>query len=194
MSSEPSLFEVIRARRSVRHYTPEPVPAATLSRLVDAAIRAPSATNEQPWEFSIVRDRALLARLSRRPKAHLLADGQARRLPGTLATLLRDENYDIFHGAPALVVIAGARASPWVTEECALAAGHLMLAATALGLGTCWIGLAQAYLEMPEGKHEIGLPVQSVPVAPLVVGYPVAMTPETAREPPSIRWVGGTGN
>jgi nitroreductase len=71
-----------------------------------------------------------------------------------------------------------------------LAAENLMLAAYSEGLGTCWIGFAQRFLNTPEGKNALGLPATSVPVAPIIVGHPkVEITPVTRKEP-EIRWLG----
>ena len=64
--------EAISGRRSVREYTGEPVDEPTLRRLVDAAVKAPNAVNDQPWAFTVVRDQALLDRISREAKAHML--------------------------------------------------------------------------------------------------------------------------
>jgi nitroreductase len=55
----------ISGRRSVREYTSQPVDEATIRRLIDAAVLAPSAVNQQPWSFTVVRDQALLDRATR---------------------------------------------------------------------------------------------------------------------------------
>ena len=64
--------EAIYSRRGVRDFTTEPVDEKALRQLIDAAIQALSAVNQQPWSFSVVRDKAVLARISREAKAHLL--------------------------------------------------------------------------------------------------------------------------
>ena len=66
------LFEAIYARRAVREFTSEPVPDTSLRQLVAAAIQALNAANQQPWSFTIVRDRALLAQMSQEVKAHMI--------------------------------------------------------------------------------------------------------------------------
>ncbi len=65
-----------------------------------------------------------------------------------------------------------------------------MLAAYAAGLGSCWIGFAQSFLNSPDGKKIAGLPVACVPVAPIIVGHPRAATPPVPRNVPDIRWIG----
>ena len=66
------LTEAIYTRRAVRDFTAAPVNETTLLELIDAAIQAPSAVNQQPWSFCIVRDKAVLGRISREAKAHML--------------------------------------------------------------------------------------------------------------------------
>jgi|BarGraNGADG00212_2_1021979.scaffolds.fasta_scaffold72263_2 nitroreductase len=91
---------------------------------------------------------------------------------------------------PALILISGIAQGPWVVEDCALAAENLMLAAYGVGLGTCWIGFAQGFLNTSEGKNALGLPATSVPVAPIIVGHPKTETAPVPRQEPEIRWVG----
>ena len=65
-----------------------------------------------------------------------------------------------------------------------------MLAAHGMGLGSCWIGLAQAWLDTPQGKETLGVPVSHVVVAPIIVGVPNTTPPTVSRNDPEIRWVG----
>ncbi|MFA9387488.1 MAG: nitroreductase family protein, partial [Methyloceanibacter sp.] len=66
------LLDAINGRMSVREYTEEPVNDAVLRELIEAAIEAPSAINQQPWAFIVVKDRECLTRISDRAKTHLL--------------------------------------------------------------------------------------------------------------------------
>jgi nitroreductase len=181
-------LEAILNRRSIREYTGEPVDEATIRRLIDAAVHAPSAVNAQPWAFTVVRDRPALDQISREAKAHMLATMpalHADRFRGRLS----DPAFDIFYRAKALVVISAKDEGPWIVEDCALAAQNFMLAAFAEGLGACWIGFAQSYLNTPAGKAAIGAPAPWVQVAPIIVGWPAATPAPPPREPPEIRWL-----
>jgi nitroreductase len=182
--------EAISGRRSVREYAGEAVDEATLRRLISAAVKAPNAVNDQPWAFTVVRDQALLDRISRDAKAHMLETMPPGDRSDRFRARLSDPDFQIFYHAPALVVISAVAAGPWIVEDCALAAENLMLAAFSEHLGTCWIGFAQGFLNTPAGKSLIGAPTDSVPVAPIIVGKPKSLPPPVPRREPEIRWIG----
>jgi nitroreductase len=184
------LSEAISGRRAVREYTAEPVDEQKIRSLIESAVQAPSAMNEQPWAFTVVRDQTLLDRASHQAKAHMLATTPASALPSQLRSMLEDENSQIFHHAPVLVLISAAMPGAFVVEDCTLAAQNLMLSAYAVGLGSCWIGFAASWLNTPEGRAVFGLPDVYEPVAPIILGHPKAAAPPTERKPPEIKWVG----
>jgi len=183
------LDHAINGRSSVREYTRDPVDDASIRRLIGAAIRAPSAVNEQPWTFTVLRDASVLDRISRAAKAHMLATLPEGSRSDPFRERLSDPSFHIFYHAPALILISASKPGPWIVEDCALAAQNLMLAAYGAGLGTCWIGFAQGYLNTPEGKSVLALPPESISVAPIIVGHPKAVAPATGRKEPQIRWV-----
>jgi nitroreductase len=183
------LKQAIYTRRAVREFTTEMVDQQTIRQLIDAAIQAPSAVNEQGWSFSVVRDKTVLARISNQAKAHMLKTPPTG-LPSHHFHDLSDPDYDIFYHAPVLIVISSVTQSQWAVENCSLAAENLMLAACAAGLGSCWIGFAQTWLGTAEGKTALKLPPSYVPVAPIIVGRPTAAPPPVARKEPEIRWIG----
>jgi nitroreductase len=183
-------MNAIESRRSVRAYTPAPVEREVLGQLVHAATLAPSAMNEQLWVFSIVTDRQLLSQISRNAKALLLIESAQGSSIDHLREMLSDPKFEIFYGAPALIVISAPRHSQWAVEDCALAAENLMLAARAYGLGSCWIGFAQAWLGTPEGHSALQLDETLLPVAPIIVGHPKGETPSVPRRKPRVHWIG----
>jgi nitroreductase len=184
------LREAIAGRHSVRAYTAEPVDEQTIRLLIADAVQAPSAINEQPWSFTVVRDQTLLDRVSKAAKAHMLAITPAGVGAGHARSMLDDVNFQIFYHAPVLVLISAAAPGDWVVADCALAAENVMLAAYAMGLGSCWIGLAQSYLKTSEGKAAFGVPDAYEPVAPIILGHPKDTPPPVARRPPDIHWLG----
>jgi len=185
------VLEAIYQRRSVRAFASEALCDDELRRLLDAAVQAPNAVNRQPWRFTVVRDRALLRHISDRSKAHVLEN--AREFLGMhgFEKMLGNPAFDIFYGAPALVVISATDSSDWSAIDCTLAAQTLMLAAAGEGLGSCWIGFAQAWLQTKEGKEVLRLAEEARPVAPIILGHPAAPVAPVPRNPPVIHWMGG---
>lgn len=187
-----SVMDAIRLRRSVRAYASRPVDEATVRRLLDAAVHAPTAMHEEPWAFSVVQDRALLRRLSDRAKEAF--DSESHRLhPHACA----DEHVftppdNIFYDAGTLIVVYGKPMGPFVAADCWLAAENLMLAARAMGLGTCVIGLAVPVLNSAEWKAELGASPEMTAYAPVIVGTPAGQTPPVPRrEPDLLAWKRG---
>ena len=183
------LHEAIDGRRSVREYTTQAIDEPTIRRLIDAAVHAPSAVNQQPWTFTVVREPDLLDRVSRGAKAHMLETMVGSSHAEHFRARLSDPNFQVFYHAPVLILISASEQGPWIIEDCALAAENLMLAAYAAGLGSCWIGFAQGFLNTQEGKQLLDLPAACVPVAPLIVGYPKAAPPVVPRNAPPVRWM-----
>jgi nitroreductase len=172
-------MQAIYERRAVRSYTDRKVERATVLKLLDAAVQAPSHLNTQPWAFVVIEDPALLRRYSARAKAHALQSG---KIDEPTRELLSTPELDLFHRAGTLIVICALRGRPEAVEECSLAAENLMLAATSLDLGTCPIGLARAFFQLPEVKTELGIPDDFTPVFPVTVGVPKVDTPAPPRD------------
>lgn len=184
------VLTAIYDRRAVRGYTQQPVAKPMLQTLIDAAVQAPSAMNLQPWSFVVIAGRERLLRLSHEAKQHLLTTMAPGSLLERFKERLADPSFDIFCGAPTLIVISATFSEPGAGEDCALAAQNLMLAAHANGLGTCWIGFARPWLNLPATKAESHIPLEHAPVAPIVVGYPARQPEPPGRHAPKITWVG----
>jgi nitroreductase len=180
-----SAVDAIYARRSVRAYSPKPVAPAVVRRLLDAAVRAPTAVHEEPWCFVVIQDRGLLRRLSDRAKELLpKLEGRIRLHDGGVHHFETPEN--VFYDAGTLIVICGKPLGPFVVADCWLAAENVLLAARAMGLGTCVIGLSVAALNTPEWKAELKIPEELTVYAPIIVGTPAGATPAVARREPTV--------
>lgn len=185
-----NLSEAISGRRAVREYTSQAVEEKTILHLIDSAVLAPSAVNQQPWTFTIVRDQLILDSISQKAKLHMLQIMQGTPQEADFRSRLIDPAFHIFYHAPVLILISAINTGLSIVEDCSLAAENLMLSAYDGGLGSCWIGFAQSYLNTPEGKALIHIPESWVPVAPIIVGHAKSMPPFVARKEPVIRWVG----
>jgi hypothetical protein len=185
-----NVLRAIRERRAVRDYTTEPVSAGMIHQLISSASWAPSAMNEQPCHFTVITDQELLDDISAKAKVWLLKYIPSMPHSGLFRDLLNDEKFHLLYNAPALIIISAPAKGQWTIEDCALAAQNMMLAATGLGLGSCWIGFAQGWLNTPEAHDLLNLSGQNLCVAPIVIGHPKAILPPVARKTPAITWLG----
>ncbi len=165
----PEANEVIRAieaRRSVRAYRPDPVPEELVRRVIDAGIWAPSGMNRQSAIVLAVTDRRLRDRLAE----------ANRKVMGA------PEGTDPFYGAPVVLAVLADASVPTHVEDGALALGNMMLAASALGLGSCWIHRAREVFGTPEFKGvlaDMGIDAERyVGVGHCILGYPDGPLPE----------------
>jgi nitroreductase len=181
-----NVLEAIASRRSVRAYADQPVPREALEKLLLAATQAPSAMNTQQWAFGIIEGKQALQELGERARVTFLQILESRGETGYLRDMLSNADYQPFYGAPALVIIYATGGDQFGQVNCSLAAQNLMLAATELGLGTCWIGIAMPLLGMPETKAEFGVPDDCEVIAPLIVGVPAGDVPEHQKNPPNV--------
>jgi nitroreductase len=171
---EMTIFETILARRSVRRYKARKVDRTSISILLEAAVHAPTAIHQEPWAFVIIQDKALLRSLSDQAKPLFVAEAQEKGLEhaGHSFDIFSYPDFNIFYDANTLVLICGKITSPSFEADCWLAAENLMLAACAMGLGTCVIGSALPALNMADTKIKLNIPEKFSVVAPIVVGYP----------------------
>lgn len=179
------LYEALKNRRAIREYTTDPVSNKDIRALIDIAVQAPSAMNLQPWAFAVIEGRDRLHQLSQRIRPFVID-----RLPANspLAAHLADPQFEIFHWAPALIMICAKNEEPQSAEDCCLAAENLMLAAHAVELGTCWIGLSRPWLNQASIKQELGIRPDLVIIAPIIVGHPQQQPLPTPRERAEIIW------
>ena len=150
------MLEVMRSRRSVRRYTEEPLTDEQLKKIVSAALLAPSGHSKYPCEYIIVKNRELLEKMSHCRK------GVAKMLEGAAA---------------AIVVIADKDKSDTFVEDSCVAMISMMLAATSLGIGNCWIQVRNREAEDDSASEEylrglLNFPENFACQAVLSLGYP----------------------
>lgn len=155
-----SKLAFIFARRSVRAYAAKPIPAAMIDDLLTAAMAAPSACCKDPWHFIVVVDKAALQRISAGlPNGRMLADAGA----GIVVCGHLEEAHD--------------RQLSYLLQDCSAAIENLLIAAAALGLGTCWLGVHPREDRMAHIRKTLAIPDAVIPVGVVSVGWPQA-TPE----------------
>lgn len=183
-----SVMDAIFRRRAVREYMPQRIEQVVIRTLLDAAVHAPTAMQEEAWAFAVIQDKDLLRRLSDDVKERLATDSNGIHplLGGHAPDRFTSPEFNAFYTAGTLVVICGKPLGPFVVADCWLAAENLMLAACAAGLGTCPIGLAVEVLNTPQWKKELGVSAEMTAIAPIIVGLPAGETPPVPRKPPQV--------
>ncbi len=156
------LMETIRQRRSVRSYQDREVPEETLQHILEAARLAPSAKNRQEWTFVVVTDEVTKKRLQRAAKRQRFV-GEA---PAIIAGVATEPGYVMTCGVPAAHV------------DVAIAMEHIALAATAHGLGTCWVG---AFYQ-DDVRKALDVPEDCTVVALMPLGFPADRREEKRRK------------
>jgi nitroreductase len=159
-----SLLALLKGRRSIRRYRPDPVPDEMVEQLLEAGRWAPSASNRQPWAFIVIRDETIRRQVAQHAAYYFIRWAHVGEAP-LLIVLCGDGQNRIYRR--------------FLHEDVGLAGGQIMLQAKALGLGSCWIGALDRkaiadILKVPEHMEIVGL---------LTVGFPAEDPPPPPRKP-----------
>jgi nitroreductase len=147
------LFEAIYTRRSIRSYSTEKIGKEKVDKIIRAGMYAPSAVNKQPWHFIVFDDIASRRAIMEVHKsASMLAEAQKVILICFDENLQHDDGYGVI--------------------DCSVATQNMLLAAHALGLGACWVGIYPRKNRMDAVHHIFNLPGQIIPFSIISLGYP----------------------
>jgi nitroreductase len=181
------LFAVVGRQRACRAFSDVPVADADIAQLLAAATYAPSAENRQPWEFVVVRDRAVRAAigdLTRRAwETYGRSISEQRLSPELLAEVDRGATGGVAAAPVNIVVCADTERGLEATVPSSIfpAVQNLLLAATALGLGSALTTITTSFRSQLGALCE--LPAHVVPVAVVPVGWPARPLGPPRREP-----------
>lgn len=196
MSEFENLLALMRGRRSARMFKKDAVPREAIEQIVDAARWAPSAGNRQDWEFTVIYSTEIKRELGRATRAAwdaLLAKSESESITEELRKHSR--YFYWFARAPIVIAVSAHEADGFMAHLCGAAAGdvaghktsaamaaqNLMLAAHALGLGTCC--LTAPVIAQDEIKTLLGLGRRRELVCLIALGWPAAPVPEMPRKP-----------
>ncbi len=170
-----SQLDFIFSRRSIRKFTHREIPEILLIDLLEAAMAAPSAVAKDPWHFIVLRSRASLDQL-----VSALPNGQ------------------MLHEATAALVICGDINQAhdghlsFLLQDLSAAVENILLAANALGLGACWLGIHPREERIAAVSKQMGLPAHIIPVAGIALGWPAEEKEPRTRYNPELvhqeRW------
>jgi len=157
------VFNIIKSRCSVRHYSDRPVEAEKLERILEAARLAPSASNAQPWHFYVVRDKEKIRSLTSRMPigSKIVINGFVSEAPVVIVATAGP--IDLLHKVAAAIVN-----KKWYFIDIGIAVEHMALEAWELGIGSCWIGWFDEKLV----KKQLDIPKDQEVIALLTLGYP----------------------
>ncbi|MDP3450574.1 MAG: nitroreductase family protein [Anaerolineaceae bacterium] len=149
-------------RRSIRKFTKQEISDETIETLLRAAMAAPSAGNQQPWHFIVIKDEEILYEI---PKFH------------PYSQMLRD--------AACAIVVCGdlvleTNIGFWV-QDCSAATENILIEATDLGLGSVWLGVHPDKDRVKPVQSLLGLPETVVPLCIVALGYPTDSKPPVDR-------------
>lgn len=145
-------MEAILTRRSVRNYVKKKVPEKIISEILNAAVSAPSAGNEQPWQFVIIDKREILDEVTTfHPNAKMLLEAPLGIL------VCGDLKLETFKGY-------------WMLD-CSAATQNILLSARALGLGACWLGIYPRDERIIKIRKMMNLPDNIIPFSLVSIGY-----------------------
>jgi nitroreductase len=188
-----SVIEVINKRRSIRAYEPKPVPKDIINTIIEAGNQAPSQGREvndsfkfQPWRFVVVEDAVFRQQLveTTMPFWKQMIDSMKETHPQlyknitTLYDALPEPKDLVYHYAPVIIFVID---PPSYAVSCALACENIMLAATSLGLGTCYVGFGMMVKGNAEVVQALELTESERIYGPILLGYP--------RDDPKVRFM-----
>ena len=155
-------LDAILSRRSIRKYTAQPISDETIKEVLEAAMAAPSAGNEQPWHFVVIDDRRMLDEIPKfHPYSRMLA------------------------GAPMAILVCGdlelQKYEGYWVQDCSAATENLLIAAQAKGLGAVWLGVYAIEERVVGFRKLLGIPDHVIPFALISIGYPAEQKPGADR-------------
>ena len=157
-------LDLIFGRRSIRVYSPGEVSEPVVTKLLEAAMAAPSAMTKDPWRFVLVRDQQTLSKLA------TLHPGAAMLSSAAMAIVVCGDLDAAFE-----------RNISYLVQDCSAAIENLLLAAHAQGLGACWVGVHPGEPLIKRVREWLSLPASIVPVAAISLGQPGEQQPPRTR-------------
>lgn len=175
-----SVIQNIYARRSVRRYQNRPVDRELIEQIIDAGRMAPTAMMKQPWKFYVLTEQASIGEFSKaiirtltKEMMHEGPSGIAKLALGALYSMYYGnllEGPDVFYGAPVLIFISAPEDEPWACYDISMCAQNMMLAAKALGLDSCPLGVGKELEHVPI-YYKLRIPYPEKVLLAVVFGY-----------------------
>ena len=174
----PDVFETILHRRSIRRFADKQVEENALQQILQAGLYAPSAGGRQGVLFAVCQDRAVNQRLGKikRANSHPRMATETSFVSREQPSIADDPKLtNAFYDAPTVITMFAPKKFLFSVDDCAVAAENMMLAADALGIGSCYIGQGWTAFADPYGQEILrqwNIPTDHYAVMQLLLGYP----------------------
>ena len=179
-------LQAIHLRRTIRVYRPEPIDRALLTTVLWAAVQAPTppVSGPAPWKLCVIEGAERLRGYGVRAKQY----AQEHQPSDRSWMWTEQQDFKVFWNAPAVVLFCAKKTNPEAPYDCCRAAQNMLIAAHALGLGTCWVGAPIPWLTSPGVAEELGIPEGFQASAVVLVGHPAEQPVGAPRPEPEVLW------
>ncbi len=167
------ILKTIKNRRSIRNYKAEQISDSELQEILDAALYAPNAINQQKWHFTVIQSKDILNRMEDTIKENIMNFGHELGY-GFLVKRASTPNYHAFYNAPTVIFISGDEKALAIEIDCGLAAQNITLAAESLNIGSCVIRSSIFLFQSKQGnefKQELRIPTGYTHICAIALGY-----------------------
>ncbi len=174
----PDIFETILHRRSIRRFEPKQIEETALQQILQTGLYAPSAGGRQGVIFAVCQDKEVNERLGKikRANSHPRMATETSCVSREQPSIADDPKLtNAFYDAPAVITLFAPKNFLFAVDDCAVAAENMMLAADALGIGSCYIGQGWTAFADPYGQEILqqwNIPASHYAVMQLLLGYP----------------------
>lgn len=182
-------LKVIRERRTTRKFKTEQIKNEELKEIIDAGLYAPSAHNQQSWNFTVVQNGEVIQELNDETK------NVAKNIPDEMIRkMANNEKFNIFYGAPTIIIVSGKEENMMPEVDCAAATQNMLLAAESLDIGTCWNGFITLLFNNEEASkkyvEKLQIPEGFKPYYAVALGYKeVRMNNAPARRENTVQYI-----
>jgi nitroreductase len=159
-----NLMEIIKKRKSIRAYKDEPLQKDVVAAILEAGKYAPTARNMQRLEYKVITNKSLIDKLSVGITTALKKEAPSMKSPPIFRP-------NFFYNAPLLIIITGPKDNYWSMADAALAVQNIMLYATSIGLGSCFIGMARLIEKGENLLKELHISEDRMIAAAVICGY-----------------------
>ena len=151
------VLNVIKNRRSIRKYLPAQIKEEDLKLIIESAIYAPSAHNDQPWHFTVIQNKDLIKKINDKSK-ELMVESKV----DWMRKMALNQDINLTYNAPTLIIVSGNKTATAPLVDCSAAIQNMLLSAESIGIGSVWLGLIKSFFKLKDEVKKLGIPDMSL--------------------------------